>query len=263
MEYSYKCKLCGQLFSEKEISEEHYPARSVGNNDIVKMNLVEVVDYMMSEEAKADVLEEIRKGTPISELTDPMFDSRFSSPMYPKGRTAKTLCRECNTHLGKYDEAYYKFFIQDGDCNKIRSFQQKTKLRVIKSIFGKFLSVPEAENEEFDFIEFLRDDSIMEYKGIWSLFLVRRDMGTDILGFKDLSTGVVEYDEGVVYELSDEKFIFNLMNFPKHSEYNMTSIFEILNKKYQIVDGVDHNGGYHSQLVMQRAFDGWEDPPIE
>ena len=34
----YECRLCGKQCSEEEISEEHYPAKSVGNNDIVKVD---------------------------------------------------------------------------------------------------------------------------------------------------------------------------------------------------------------------------------
>lgn len=32
-----KCKLCGEFFNDKELSEEHYPARSVGNEDVVTL----------------------------------------------------------------------------------------------------------------------------------------------------------------------------------------------------------------------------------
>ena len=30
-----KCRLCGDYFSDSEMSEEHYPARNTGNEDIV------------------------------------------------------------------------------------------------------------------------------------------------------------------------------------------------------------------------------------
>ena len=37
---TFRCKLCGGLFSDDQMSEEHYPARSVGNDDIVSLNIV-------------------------------------------------------------------------------------------------------------------------------------------------------------------------------------------------------------------------------
>ena len=48
--------------------------------------------------------------------------------------------------------------------------------------------------------------------------------------------------------------IYNLMNFPKHECYEMTNIFEILNKNYRLVEGVGKNGGYHSQIFMTNMF---------
>lgn len=259
----YQCKLCGQFFTEKEISDEHYPARSVGNNDIVQVDLMKVLDFTMSEKYRNAVLKESRNGTPIDEILGSVFDTKLSSPMYPKGRTAQTLCRDCNTFLGRYDADYLKFFELDGDCKKTRGFQQATKLRVIKSIFGKFLSVPEAEAEDFDFIEFVRNDSMIEYKGKWNLYFVRRDSSADLLGLKDISTGVANYSEGVVYELSDDKFIFDLLNFPKHSQREMTNIFDILNKDYHIVDGVGEDGGYHADIVIPRLLGGFGELPME
>ena len=34
-----KCRLCGDYFSDSEMSEEHYPARNTGNEDIVAVDL--------------------------------------------------------------------------------------------------------------------------------------------------------------------------------------------------------------------------------
>lgn len=65
----------------------------------------------------------------------------------------------------------------------------------------------------------------------------------------DIDTRKLEYDEGVVYELSDEKFIFNLMNFNKHSFYEMTNIFDILSKNYRLVKGLGKDGGYHTEIT--------------
>ena len=74
------------------------------------------------------------------------------------------------------------------------------------------------------------------------------------MGFKDIGTGKAIFNEGVVYEFSDEKFIFNLMNFEKHSCFHMTNSFDILNKNYVLIEGVGKKGGYHAQIFMMNLF---------
>ena len=84
--------------------------------------------------------------------------------------------------------------------------------------------------------------------------MVKRNHTTDLIGLGDISTGKLEFDEGVVYELSDEKFIYNLMNFQKHECFKMTNIFDILNKNYELIGGVEDDGGYHGQLQISNMF---------
>lgn len=249
-----KCKLCGEFFCDEEMSEEHYPARSVGNEDVVAVDIVKMFDSLQSEEMKRRIENRLCNGESIEQISGDIFDNELSESIYPHGRTARTLCRKCNTFLGKYDEAYLKFFSASGESKTIRGFSQKTKLQIIKSIYGKFLSIPEAKNEEFDFIDFLKDESMTEYVGNWNIYFVRRDFSTDLLGLKDIRTGRVEFDEGIVYELSDDKFIFNLMNFKKHSCFEMTDLFDILKKNYILVEGVGDSGGYHAQILMTSLF---------
>lgn len=74
------------------------------------------------------------------------------------------------------------------------------------------------------------------------------------MGMKDIRTGKLEFEEGVVYELSDDKFIYNLMNFEKHACYEMTNLFDILKKDYKLVKGVGSDGGYHAQILMTNLF---------
>lgn len=245
-----KCRLCGLAFSEREMSEEHYPAKCVGNDDIVAVNIAEV----FSEETITEVSDRINGGENVSKVADDIFDTKLSKSVYPNGRTARTLCRTCNTFLGKYDRAYMRFFEADGLSIKTKGYQQKTKLHIIKAIYAKFLSVPETRDEKFDFVEFIKNEQLEQYDGKWRLFFIKRNHTTDLLGFKSLNTGKVEFDEGVVYELSDDKFIFNLMNFDKHECYLMTNIFDILNKNYTIVEGVDDSGGYHGQIMLLNLF---------
>lgn len=256
---NFACKLCGQIFDNKEMSEEHYPARSTGNEDIVSLDIVKMLDFLMSEEKRNEVLQRSAKGEKIDDISEDIFDTQLSTSLFPTGRTSRTLCKQCNTFLGKYDEAYLKFFNVDGNPKTVKGFQHSTKLQIIKAIYAKFLSLPETREEEFDFIEFLRDENTAVYTGKWSVYFIKRDLSTDLFGMKDIGTGKLVFDEGTVYEMSDDKFIFNLMNFPKHSCFCMTNIFEILKRNYTITQGGGENGGYHAQILMSRLFDRLEE----
>ena len=249
-ELLYKCRLCGQFFSDDEMSDEHYPAKCVGNDDVVAVNIADI----FSEETMAEVAARVSDGEDAKKVSDEIFDTKLSKSLYPKGRTARTLCGKCNTFLGKYDQAYLRFFGVDGLASQTKGFQRKTKLQVVKAIYAKFLSVPEASAEEFDFIEFIRNEHLEQYDGKWRLYFIKRNCTSDLFGLKSLDTGKAEFDEGTVYEFSDDKFIFNLMNFEKHDCFEMTNIFDILNRNYKIVEGVDASGGYHGQILMGKLF---------
>ena len=250
----YKCKLCGKYYSDKDMSDEHYPARCVGNEDIVAFDIIKMFDMIESNEIHNEIYQKRSEGKSIKKITDEIFDTKLSNPLYPKGRTARTLCKKCNSFLGKYDEAYLKFFRVNGNADKTKGFSIDTKYKIIKSIYAKFLSIPETLNESFDFIDFVRNEKQCEYNGKWRLYFVKRDYSTDIMGFKDIQTGKAIFDEGVVYELSDERFIFNLMNFKKLSCYEMTDIFDILKRNYTIIDGVGKMGGYHASILFTNLF---------
>ena len=245
-----KCRLCQQSFSDDNMSEEHYPAKSTGNNDIVKLDIVQLIDTFQSGIAQQEIKKQVELGHTVEDAAGIFFDEELANSLYPKGRTSRTLCRRCNTFLGKYDEAYLRFFNAYGAPNTIKGFQKKTRIQIVKSIYGKFLSVPEAVDEEFDFLGFIRDESIEEYHGIWRLYFVQRDFSSDLMGFADIRTGRMEFDEGVVYELSDERFIYDLMNFEKHSCFPMNNIFDILKNNYTLIKRTGENGGYHAQLLM-------------
>lgn len=241
------------------MSDEHYPAHSVGNDDIVKLDLIQLIDTMMgkNEDANRFFLAEKKKGKSLAESIDSYFDNELAETIYPKGRTARTLCRECNRFLGKYDEAYLKFYEVDGNPKQVKGFQQKTKIQITKAIYAKFLSIPEAQDEKFDFLDFIRDPDMLEYQGKWRLYFVKRDLSTDLLGYPDIDTGKIDWNldgKNIVYELSDDKFIFNLLNFEKHDEFVMNSIWDILGQ-YELVEGFhDATGGYHGQLFMKKSF---------
>lgn len=254
LETDYICRLCHNHFSYREMSEEHYPAKSVGNNDVIALDIVKAIDSLQSGLAYSAISQAVSNGTDFHEATGEFFDCNLAIPLYPRGRTIRTLCKACNTFLGVYDQAYLRFFNEDGNEKVVRGFQQRTKLNIIKAIYGKFLSVPEALEEEFDFIGFIRDQTSSVYDGKWNLYFVHRDSKSDLMAFRDIGTGKAEFDEGVVYELSDDKFIYNLMNFRKHDCYVMNNIFDILEKNYKLVNGVGDNGGYHAQILISRLL---------
>ncbi|MBR4628697.1 MAG: hypothetical protein IKO47_13585 [Ruminococcus sp.] len=254
MDEMHKCRLCGKQFPESEMSEEHYPAHCVGNDDIIQLNIVKAMDDLMSGHARQAIVSGMKKGLSYEDAAGAYFDNELAKDLYPKGRTARTLCRECNTFLGKYDSAYLRFYNANGDPAIVRGYQERTKIQIIKSIYAKFLSLPETQDENFDFIEFIKDESMSVYSGEWRLYFVKRDFSTDLMGLADIGTGKLDFEEGVVYELSDDRFIFNLMNFEKHSCYEMNSIFDILNRNYSLIVGVGENGGYHGQVMLTDLF---------
>lgn len=248
-----RCKLCGNSFSNKEMSEEHYPAKSVGNNDIVLLDIAKMLDNLSSQEFYENISTKLSQQVKLDDIIDENFES-IAENLYPNGRTARTLCKECNRFLGKYDETYLKFFNADGNPKIVNGFSKKTKLQIIKAIYAKFLSVPEAINEKFDFVNFIMDTESDAYKGKWNLYLIKRNYTTDFMGMKDIGTGRGVFDKGIVYELSDDRFIFNLMNFEKDSKISMTNIFEILNKNYRLAEGIGQNGSYHESIFLSRMF---------
>ena len=50
-----RCRLCEKEYEDKEMSDEHYPAHSVGNDDIVQLNIVKLFDVMMGENSDCRV----------------------------------------------------------------------------------------------------------------------------------------------------------------------------------------------------------------
>ena len=226
------CKLCGRDYVK--LSAERYPAHSVGNDDLVKVDFQKLVAPCSF--------------TNISEANY-FFENEIIVEAYPKGRTVDALCQECNELLGRYDESYKRFFDVDGNPKTVKGFQTKTKFHIIKAIYGKFLSIPEASDQKFDFVDFVKNPDNTTYKGKWNLYFMKRNPQELKLGMASYNTYKQEFDEGVVYEMGDAKFVFNLMNFEKHSYFKMNSIFDILGR-YRLVtdDGTQIN--YHWQNLI-------------
>lgn len=259
-EQKVQCRLCEQYFNDEDMSEEHYPAHSVGNDDIIELDLTKFMDTLMGDnpELKEAISAAIKNGEDPKECADKYFDQHLAKDLYPKGRTARTLCRKCNTFLGKYDEAYKKFYSEDGDPKKVKGFQKQTKIQIVKAIFAKFLSIPEAQDIHFDFLDFIRNPEEMEYHGAWKLYFIKRDYSTDLIGLSDIPTGKIDWNgdgKMIVFELSDDKFIFNLCNFEKSPEFEMNDIFDVMEKNYSLVTGIHGNkGSFHENFIMTRIF---------
>lgn len=63
-----KCKLCGNFFYDEEMSDEHYPARSVGNEDIVALNIIKMFDMFQSEEMRERIKNRLSNGESIEQI---------------------------------------------------------------------------------------------------------------------------------------------------------------------------------------------------
>lgn len=256
-----KCRLCENIFDDKDMSEEHYPARSVGNDDIVAIDLTKLMDTLMGEnqDFNKTINEAASNRDNLIEVGVKYFDQYLAKDLYPKGRTARTLCRRCNTFLGKHDEAYKKFYLEDGNPRIIKGFAKQTKFQIVKAIYAKFLSIPETQDVEFDFLDFIRNKDETEYQGDWKLYFIKRDHTTDLMGLSDIPTGKIDWNgdgKMIVYEMSDDKFIFNLCNFEKFPEFEMNNIFDVTKKNYTLVTGIHGGkGSFHKSLELSHLFE--------
>ena len=98
-EKQHRCRLCGNYYSDSDMSEEHYPARNTGNEDVVAVDLGKMFDTFTSESVHAEIREKLNHGETLENITGDIFDTQLSTSLFPKGRTARTLCRKCNTFL--------------------------------------------------------------------------------------------------------------------------------------------------------------------
>lgn len=113
----YICRLCGNTFSDKEMSEEHYPAKSVGNNDIVLLDVAKMLDDLSLPEFHENIARKVSQQRRLEDIIYENFEKCVVKDLYP----------------------------------------------IIKAIYAKFLLVPEAINEKFDFINFIRNSETNTY----------------------------------------------------------------------------------------------------
>ena len=158
-----RCKLCGALFKDSDMSEEHYPARSTGNDDIVALDIIKMFESLRSSKVHYEIEKRLAAGEKLEDITGNILDTQLTKSLYRKGRTARTLCRKCNTFLGKYDKSYLRFFDLDGNPKAIKGFQRQTKYQIIKAIYAKFISLPETQDEEFDFLDLALSQQMVDF----------------------------------------------------------------------------------------------------
>lgn len=72
-----ECKLCHKSFDFDEMSEEHYPARSVGNEDIVLLDIVKMLDSFQTVGMKK-IEKRYLQGESIGQISDDIFDNELS-----------------------------------------------------------------------------------------------------------------------------------------------------------------------------------------
>ena len=65
------------------MSEEHYPARSVGNDDIVAVDLAKTIDMLLSNEIKNKIINRVENGENLKQVSDDLFDNELATPLYP------------------------------------------------------------------------------------------------------------------------------------------------------------------------------------
>lgn len=51
--------------------------------------------------------------------------------------------------------------------------------------------------------------------------------------------------------MSDDKFIFDLLNFEKPKEYVTNNIFDTLEKNYNLQVGLGENGGFYADAFTK------------
>lgn len=74
-----KCKLCGGIFLENEMSEEHYPARNTGNDDVVAVDLKKYFDYLTDQSKLQEVRNKLNKGESIEKIAGDIFDNEMAT----------------------------------------------------------------------------------------------------------------------------------------------------------------------------------------
>lgn len=197
--------------------------------------------------------------TPIEEAYHQLFDAalaEFNAKQKRKDRCIENYYEKIRD--GKQEKPFYEVIFQVGNKDDMGTVGENAELA--KTILDKFYH---------SFLE--RNSHLHVYSAHLHMDEATPHLHIDFIPFttgskRGLSTRVslkqALADQGITGEgrslterdLSDDKFIFNLMNFPKHSCFEMTNLFDILKKNYKLVEGVGESGGYHAQVFMSSLF---------
>ena len=78
-ESCFICRLCRRRFTYDEMSEEHYPAKSTGNNDIVELDLVKLIDTFQSGIAQQKIKKQVELGHAVEDAAGKYFDEELTN----------------------------------------------------------------------------------------------------------------------------------------------------------------------------------------
>ena len=72
-----RCKLCGAIFKDSDMSEEHYPARSTGNDDIVALDVIKMFESLRSPKVHSEIEKRLAAGEKPEDITGNILDTVF------------------------------------------------------------------------------------------------------------------------------------------------------------------------------------------
>lgn len=67
------------------MSEEHYPARNTGNEDVVAVDLGKMFDTFTSESVHAEIREKLNHGETLENITGDILTLSYQHLYFPKG----------------------------------------------------------------------------------------------------------------------------------------------------------------------------------
>ena len=72
-----RCKLCGALFKDSDMSEEHYPARSTGNDDIVALDIIKMFESLRSSNVHYEIEKRLATSEKLEDITGNRVNPQF------------------------------------------------------------------------------------------------------------------------------------------------------------------------------------------
>ena len=66
------------------MSEEHYPARSTGNDDIVALDIIKMFESLQSPKVHSEIQKRLASGEKLEDITGNILDTQLTKSLYPK-----------------------------------------------------------------------------------------------------------------------------------------------------------------------------------